>query len=201
MNDERLIAIYRDILAGRDPAARPSCPPPEAILGLVERTGHERDRLGIANHVMGCPGCLPEFELLRALTAAAPAQRALPRWTALAAGVALLLGAGILWRAATPATEDPLRGAAPVVLVAPPDGARAGLPVALRWRAVPDARQYRVEVLTERGAALLVEETTDTAATLAAVPEGHDALLWQVTAELHSGLRVQSPPQRFRLDR
>jgi hypothetical protein len=38
----------------------------ERLLALVERSGSEEARLALLDHVMACPHCHAEFELLRA---------------------------------------------------------------------------------------------------------------------------------------
>jgi hypothetical protein len=38
----------------------------ERLLTLVERSGSEEARLALLDHVMACPHCHAEFELLRA---------------------------------------------------------------------------------------------------------------------------------------
>jgi hypothetical protein len=56
------------MLAMRAEAAlgREGCPDVERLLALVERSGSEEARLALLDHVMACPHCHAEFELLRA---------------------------------------------------------------------------------------------------------------------------------------
>lgn len=65
---ERLRQSYDMMLALRAEAAlgREQCPDVERLLSLVERNGPEETRLALFDHVMACPHCHAEFELLRA---------------------------------------------------------------------------------------------------------------------------------------
>jgi hypothetical protein len=67
MNDERLRQSY-DMLLGLRAAEvgdRMTCPPVESLQALVRREQDEDARLALLDHVMACPFCQPEFELLR----------------------------------------------------------------------------------------------------------------------------------------
>ena len=66
--ERRLRQSYDMMLALRAEATtgRESCPEVERLLGLVERSGAEETRLALLDHVMACPHCHAEFELLRA---------------------------------------------------------------------------------------------------------------------------------------
>lgn len=46
---------------------RSDCVSPEQIADFVESRLPERYRLEVADHIMACPACREEFELLRAL--------------------------------------------------------------------------------------------------------------------------------------
>lgn len=65
---ERLRQSYDMMLAIRAEAVlgREGCPDVERLLSLVERSGSEEARLALLDHVMACPHCHAEFELLRA---------------------------------------------------------------------------------------------------------------------------------------
>jgi len=65
---DRLRQSYDMMLAIRAEAAlgRETCPDVDRLLGLVERSGSEEARLALLDHVMACPHCHAEFELLRA---------------------------------------------------------------------------------------------------------------------------------------
>ena len=68
MSERRLRQSYDMMLALRAEAdlGREGCPGVERLLELVERSGGEEARLMLLDHVMACPHCHPEFELLRA---------------------------------------------------------------------------------------------------------------------------------------
>jgi hypothetical protein len=67
MSDERLRQSYDMLLGIRSGGVgdRGSCPPVEELQALVHREQDEERRLLLLDHVMACPFCLPEFELLR----------------------------------------------------------------------------------------------------------------------------------------
>jgi hypothetical protein len=68
MTERRLRQSYDMMLALRAETApgREGCPEVERLLAVVERSGSEAARLGLLDHVMACPHCHAEFELLRA---------------------------------------------------------------------------------------------------------------------------------------
>ena len=68
MSERRLRQSYDMMLALRAEAVagREGCPEVERLLTLVERSGSEEARLALLDHVMACPHCHAEFELLRA---------------------------------------------------------------------------------------------------------------------------------------
>lgn len=67
MSDDRLRRSYDMLLAIRADTGddRGSCPPVERIASLIRREEDEEARLTLLDHVMACPFCQPEFELLR----------------------------------------------------------------------------------------------------------------------------------------
>ena len=67
MSDERLRQSYDMLLGVRSGEAgdRSNCPPVEELQSLVRREHDEERRLLLLDHVMACPFCQPEFELLR----------------------------------------------------------------------------------------------------------------------------------------
>ncbi|MDX2122099.1 MAG: hypothetical protein SF070_13720 [Gemmatimonadota bacterium] len=67
MSDDRLRRSYDMLLAIRADTGddRGGCPPVERIAGLIRREEDEDSRLALLDHVMACPFCQPEFELLR----------------------------------------------------------------------------------------------------------------------------------------
>lgn len=68
MSERRLRHSYDVMLALRAESilGRERCPEVERLLALVERSGSEEARLTLLDHVMACPHCHAEFELLRA---------------------------------------------------------------------------------------------------------------------------------------
>lgn len=68
MADERLRLSYDRLLAVRAAQGgdRSACPGVEELAALLAREGDEEVRLARLDHVMGCPFCQPEFELMRA---------------------------------------------------------------------------------------------------------------------------------------
>jgi hypothetical protein len=79
MSDERLRQSYDMLLGVRsgESADRSHCPPVEELQALVHREQEEEARLALLDHVMACPFCQPEFELLRAASRAS-GERATP---------------------------------------------------------------------------------------------------------------------------
>jgi hypothetical protein len=198
MNDDRLREVNARILAGRTGSGRRGCPPPESLMAVVTRAGSEPERLKITNHVMTCPHCLPEFELLRSLDVAAPEAAPSRRWLALAASIVVLIASGVVLRGVLQPGEPVLRGTAGVQLVLPAEGEVVGPDARLSWRTVRDAVSYQVEILTTAGSVVRIETTRDTTLAIGSLPDG-GSYLWQVTADRGSGGTVQSRPGRFRV--
>ena len=78
VNEERLREIYAGAMASRGAKGRrtAACPLPEAVLALVRREGSEDSRLATLDHVMSCPQCRSEFDLLRSIELAGAASGA-----------------------------------------------------------------------------------------------------------------------------
>jgi hypothetical protein len=184
MTDAELRDIYTRALTNRA-----DCPPPEALVALVTRTGSEASRLATLDHVMACAQCKQDFELLRAIQAAdqAQTQAARPRrsvalWLA-AAVVVIAAGALAVTQLQRP---NPVRGApsADIALVGAANGS-------LVWRAVPDAVRYDVEIVDASGVTIFRARVADTTTTLpAALPGG--PLSWWVRATLRDGSERRS---------
>ncbi len=79
MSDERLRLSYDRLLALRADAGqdRATCPPVERMAALIRREEDEDHRLAVLDHVMACPFCQAEFELLR-VAARASGEQATP---------------------------------------------------------------------------------------------------------------------------
>lgn len=76
MSDDRLRRSYDMLLAIRADTGddRGTCPPVERIASLIRREEDEDSRLALLDHVMACPFCQPEFELLRVAARASGAE-------------------------------------------------------------------------------------------------------------------------------
>lgn len=212
MNDADLRRRYDQLLAQRAENGSPNrraCPSPSELLDLVERRGDENDRLRRLDHVMACPACHRDFELLRAVNVAgkraAPSIRVLGVPVALAAGIVLAvgLGAALVLRGPGRAAPDAFRGAdsGRVGVVAPIGEVSSKGPVVLQWRGVPGARGYDVELLDTDGRAVYTTATADTSLILppsVGLSPGA-AYSWWVRARLRGGEEVRSPMTPLRV--
>jgi len=203
MNDAQLREWYAEGLAARAGAGRTTCPKPAELQAVLERRGSEEERLSRLDHVMACPECLREFELLRTIHSASPRPRYGARVLAVAASVALLASATVLWRATsltTSGVQDTLRGQAVSMLLQPVDGALLDFPATFNWRAIEGARRYRVEFIDEGGEVVLARQTSDTTLALAtdSTLVAGDTYRWWVIADLAGGRQVRAVPWRVR---
>jgi hypothetical protein len=183
---------------------REGCVQPEAILALVERSDDEEVRLQTLDHVMACPPCLREFELLRAVatprseskTPSRPSFGLKPRRFAWAASLILLIGAGSIWmnvRQAGPGgvmrgDETELR------LISPVAGAPLQDGMTFVWHPLPEGFEYTVEVLDGKGEVIFAGSTRDTTFTIPGRLQAGDdeGLRWWVTARTGNGARTSS---------
>jgi len=204
MSDNRLRTAYAELLARRE-AGREGCPASEEIDALAFRRGPEATRLVTLDHVMTCPGCRREFDLLRALAhAGRPVSRIGPGIYALAATLALTTGALLIWRAASDRAPDPLRGTADsIVLLTPTDGASLAEPPVLAWRPFAGAVSYRVEVLDRTDSVVARGSGPDTLLRLPAdaLAPADSTYRWRVVADLRTGGSVSSGVRRLRVVR
>lgn len=202
MTDERLQELYRQVLDARDAAERAQCPAPEALLALVERRGGEGERLATLDHVMACPACLHDFEMLRAVRSAEvalPVRRWRPVTVALAASLLIAVAGGIIGVRSISERADVMRGGegGGVLLIAPARLPTAGAPLVLRWHAVPSAISYSVEVLASDGTVVGSAVTPDTTFTIsdsARLIPG-ERYLWWVRAHMPDGSERRSAMQ------
>ncbi len=208
MTEEELRQLYRRGLQDRALDARARCVSPEAIQALVERTGSEAERLRTLDHVMACPACVAEFELLRSVTSAAAQRRGwfgLPgRALAAAASVALLLAGGLVWHQYRRTENEVMRGEMEqLTLLWPAGPVLARGPVTLVWRPAVGARRYAVTLFDATGRVVLARRTTDTTFTLPSTlphsPGGE--YRWSARAELADGTQLGSPILRFTVRR
>jgi hypothetical protein len=228
MSDEQLRLAYARARDDRIEASRVGCPTLEALLALVQREGPESRRIETLDHASGCAACRRELEVLRSVDRAGRALAAdqggqavgdratvsgaggRGRWRtgwrraapmALAAALLLAVGLGVRQRFGEGDLPDVPRAATGgVALVAPAEGgAVAPAPLTFVWRSVPQARQYVLEVMTDSGALLLAQPTTDTSVT-ARLPARTDGgtYRWSVRAQLADGTERRSAAWRLR---
>jgi hypothetical protein len=129
-------------------------------------------------------------------------RRAVP--LALAASLALAVGLGVTRRVWDRESPEPMREAQPggesIALAAPGDGDAVALPATLVWHAVPRARWYVAELVTEDGAVAFSARTTDTSLTAPAAPNvGPGEYRWTVRAQLDNGAERRSTARRLRI--
>lgn len=199
MNDERLRELYRKAVAQESGLPGPgaaSCVTAEQLLDLVRRKGSEQSRLATLDHVMACPSCRHEFDLLRAVEQAGVESGARPKarwqWRNLAPiglAASLLLAVGVAIGLDRGESPDPPRGASGgVTLVAPAAQVAAHEPITFVWRPVRHANRYVLELLEGGGggATVLSRETSDTAVVL-------DSKLFQPGAEYAWWVRAITP--------
>ena len=104
-------------------------PEPEQLERIVNGEGSEPERLALLEHVLRCPTCGPELDLLRAASEGArAAHRRMPaaRWLALAAAAILVIGLGavVLRGRRIAPSDDVMRGhSAAISLIEPASGA------------------------------------------------------------------------------
>lgn len=199
MNDQTLRDLYRRHLSSRQ-VDREHCPPVEAIEAMVNRSGNEADRLATLDHVMSCPGCRHDFDLIRTAAEAARVSTR-PRFRvpiALAASLLVLVAGRLLWSLLRQ-DEPVIRGApAEVTLLSPADGSTVPDSVRLVWGSVADAFQYQVEVLEEDGVVRYRKTARDTTATVpgdSLVPGR--SYVWWVRADLTVAGGRRSVLRRF----
>lgn len=177
----------------------------EELLALVEGVAAEPDRIRVLRHVGGCEACRRDLDLLRTAAGAARdlERRRIPL-LAVAASVALLVGAVAVWQIAlrSPSAPDVMRGAlGSVVLIAPRGELTSGEGARFVWRAVPGAIRYELELLDGQGESRLAVATRDTVVALpdtvalvAGVP-----YRWWVRAVATDGAVRRSVAERFRI--
>jgi hypothetical protein len=202
MNDEELKREYQRSSLGAPPGTHPE---PEQLERIVTGAGSESERLALLEHVLRCPTCGPELDLLRAANEGArAAERRVPatRWLALAAVAILVIGFGALalrGRSVTPAA-DVMRGRPQALsLIEPAVGDRIAAPAHITWHAIDGATTYRVELLSTSGELIAGWNTPDTTAAIpdsARVRANEQYDVW-VRATLTDRTEVSSPIVRF----
>jgi hypothetical protein len=203
VNDSDLQRDYQRAVALRGSQGRSNCPRSEAIEALAAGEGAERDRLTTLDHVMACPYCQREFELLRAIHAAGAPGKVVPlrAWYAVAA-TALLAVALTIFTVNRDSTTMRGEDADSVpALVSPRGAVDAATARQFAWRPFPDAAQYRFELLGSDGqlrASASVVDTTWTLADSVSIVPG-ETLQWTVEAILPDARRIRSPVSEFRV--
>ena len=202
MNDEELRREYQRSSLGAPSGAHPE---PEQLEQIVMGAGPESERLALLEHVLRCPTCGPELDLIRtASEGARAAERRMPatRWLAMAAMAILVVGIGALvlrGRGVTP-PADVMRGnGAAMSLIEPAVGDRVASPVRITWHAIDGATTYRVELLSTSGELVANWNTSDTTAAIpdsAQVRANEQYDVW-VRATLADRTEVSSPIVRF----
>lgn len=204
MTDQQLRDTYARFLGRRRAESRASCPSLEAIDALVVRAGPESGRLATMDHVMACPDCRGEFEQLRALHAAqdrpAHVRRQLLK---AAASIAVLVGAGLIWRVRQRPAPEEFRGGSDVVTLVGPSGPTPGTrPVTFAWHPASGAVDYQVELLDGDSGDILF--TASGADTVLVLPDtvsltGGRVYAWWVQARAADGSQSRSAATRFTL--
>jgi hypothetical protein len=202
MTDEELQKAYAELMSNASRPAREHCPPVEALSAVVNREGDEARRLEVLDHVMSCPACKADFEILRATDAGVPrpARRTVP--LVLAASVILALAGGLVWTNWRRG-EEITRSDTPVMLASPVGEIDPSTPLRLAWRPVPHAASYHPEILQNDATVAWSATTTDTAITVpdALRLETGVSYSWWVRVELDTGVELTSEVRRFQFTR
>jgi hypothetical protein len=171
MTEARLRSLYARAALERAPVDREGCPAPEELLALADGSLADHvSREPLVDHLTVCPACRRDYDVLRVMEeAATPRRVGRSVALALAASIALLVGATFLWRGSS-VTEGPgpLRGGEkrPVDLVAPVGTLSAGKRVEFVWRSRADRPAYELELLGPDGRVLFARRTADTSIVL-----------------------------------
>ena len=206
MTESKLHDLYGRWLGAHAPPDRSACIAPEMLREVAEGRATEPERIAALRHVAGCPACLRDLELLRAVISTGHHLRRRRAVTlALAASIGVLLAGAAVWSLAlAPGTRrDVMRGAPESLVLLEPMGAvPAREQVVLAWRPVAGALQYEVQVVDAEGTSILSATTSDSSVRVVA-----DTLFrpgveyrWWVQAELRDGTRPRSDARRFHLE-
>lgn len=185
------------------------CPPPERLVQAGQGGLGRGEREKVFLHITRCPACATAWRATRELAAGlesanepVPRRRVLsPAWLRLAAATVLVALVGVGWYVLV---LD--RGAEPLYRTQEDRWLRSALvegqalqreSFVLRWTAGPAGTVYDVDVLSERLEPLTDRRGLDQpeyqvpVEILDAVPSGAP-VLWQVTARLPDGRRIES---------
>ena len=199
-NDMELRALYQRLVEARSDSERRSCPTPEQIVALADRTLPESDRLTHLGHVSACSHCQRDLSIARAVAEpqASRSARSIGRGTGGLAAAAIIVFAVVMATRDRDREPEVLRSTDTAVEVVRPSGVGAATDTLFVWRTVDRARTYRVEVMTAGGNLVQSGETADTAW---ALPRrlATGEYLWRVTASLTDGSTRSSPAVRFQV--
>jgi hypothetical protein len=206
MSDTRLQELYAQALARRSDSTSVDCVTPEQLLALVRREGAESDRLATLDHVMGCPACQREFDLLRAvessgrrITAQRPVRSIGRRLAPLALAASLLLAVGVGLLVRNRSAGDTVRGGGgQLTLLSPETEVTPGQPITFSWRSLAGVNRYQIEVLDQNGTAIFSQVTRDTTIIWRArLPAGKQYQWW--VRDLTPGSHLVSPVRPLRV--
>jgi hypothetical protein len=204
VTDTELRNAYAEALAHVGPDAG-ACPEPDRIRSLIQGEGPEPERMRLLDHVMRCPTCRDDFEMMRLVAGDPPhtvhARTGLTGRVRWAASVVLLAGFGAgAWALYGPDRTVTYRdeGESPILLLSPTEGGPV-TSAGFVWRPVANAAEYRVEVFDDAGTALFTATTRDTILPLPDGPVLDTAvtLHWWVTARLRDGSEIASHARPF----
>jgi hypothetical protein len=205
--DERLRAEFMRMDGAADRGA--GCPPPERLVMASRGELARAEREEVFLHLTRCPACAAAWRAARELASGdetagvqpAPRRILRPGWTRLAAAAVLvaLVGAGVYFLYPDQESE-PLYRTQEHRWLQSVTGEEQVLDrenFLLRWTAGPDGTFYDIQVLSARLDLLKGKNGLDRpeylvpAEALEGVPSG-SRILWQVTARLPDGRRLES---------
>jgi hypothetical protein len=206
---DRLQRALRSLAPDARPG--PDCPEAGRLWDAVSLVLPAEERRALVDHTAGCALCAEAWRLAQEIRSSFPSERVPSRATpvgawrsvpglALAAGLLLAVGAGILLQRAPATIEAPGYRDAVSTAVRPLVAPDAPLPreiFRLRWSAAPAGSRYTVRVTTEsldelaEAHGLAEASYLVPGAALRSVPGGA-RVLWQVQVTLPDGRRVDS---------
>jgi hypothetical protein len=174
---ERLQRLYTRRVAEREASRTDTHASAERIVAMIRREGSEEERLATMEHVMACADCHRDYEWLKAVDQAATEagggaeSGGLPFWRraplALAASIAVALGAGLLVTRLRSDADTVRGGEDGIALLAPADTASGVGVLAFAWRPLPEATGYVLEIQRPDGSVVFTDTTSDTLLALA----------------------------------
>lgn len=202
MNDERLRALYAGAMQ-RLPAPEDAEPVSlDAMVDVLERRGSEAERSRTLRAVLRDPRAHEEFELLRAVVRASdPPRRSWKTAAAwrVAAAVTIMAGTAWIFRQTRDAGDQLRGGTATVTTVQPADGVELTAPPLFAWHQVPEAVDYRIEILDSTGTVVFEEQGGDTVSTgpVSGSLVPGNRYRWSVTAVTKDARSLRSATQSF----